>query len=125
MPCDYSKYPENWTTEIRPRILARAGDCCEWPGCGVRNGAEGVRDIDKVFHELGEPLFDLYEFPASARPFRIVLTIAHEDHDESNCAHTNLRAWCQLHHLRHDAQQHAENAKATREARTGQISLFE
>jgi hypothetical protein len=35
MPCDYSRYPANWFTEIRPRILARAGDQCE--RCGVPN----------------------------------------------------------------------------------------
>jgi hypothetical protein len=56
---------------------------------------------------------------------KIVLTIAHVDHDETNNADENLRAWCQLHHLRHDAQQHAENARKTREAKTGQLALFE
>ncbi len=29
MPCDYSIYPPNWLSEIRPRILARANNKCE------------------------------------------------------------------------------------------------
>jgi len=52
MPCDYSKYPPNWKTEIRPRILARAGQLivdgkiekqakCE--NCGVPNREIGTR----------------------------------------------------------------------------------
>lgn len=47
MPCDYKEYPKNWFTQIRPSILARAGEIrdkdeniageavCE--GYGVRN----------------------------------------------------------------------------------------
>jgi hypothetical protein len=35
MPIDYSKYPENWKTEIVPRILKRAGNRCEV--CGLKN----------------------------------------------------------------------------------------
>ena len=53
MPIDYREYPENWSTEIRPRILARAGEVrnekgeieedanCEW--CGVVNHSYIVR----------------------------------------------------------------------------------
>ena len=35
MPCNYKNYPPNWFTEIRPRILERAKNCCEQ--CGVPN----------------------------------------------------------------------------------------
>jgi hypothetical protein len=35
MPIDYSKYPKNWKTEIRPKILERAKNRCE--NCGVKN----------------------------------------------------------------------------------------
>jgi hypothetical protein len=80
------KEQADWDTVIRPRILARAGNCCEWPGCGVRNGAEGVRDVDGVFHELGDTQFDLYEYPAGARPFRIIL----DDIDYG----VSKRFWC-------------------------------
>ena len=34
MPIDYKKYPKNWKSEIRPSILKRANNCCEF--CGVK-----------------------------------------------------------------------------------------
>ena len=54
MPCDYSKYPINWKSEIRPAILERAKNRCE--KCGVQNyslilrgqwrGREVYQDMD-------------------------------------------------------------------------------
>lgn len=41
MPIDYKNYPENWKTEIRPAILERANNCCEF--CGVKNYSVGYR----------------------------------------------------------------------------------
>lgn len=41
MPIDYSKYPPNWKTEIRPRILNRANNKCEC--CGIPNGIKIFR----------------------------------------------------------------------------------
>ena len=35
MAIAYKKYPSNWKTEIRPRILKRADNKCEI--CGVEN----------------------------------------------------------------------------------------
>ncbi len=29
MPWNRKRYPVNWTSEIRPQVLARAGNCCE------------------------------------------------------------------------------------------------
>ena len=82
MPCDYSKYPPNWRTEIRPRILERANHRCEF--CGVDNYA---------------PL------PKG----KVVLIIAHLDHDETNwgVADERLAALCQRCHLRYDAPEKA------------------
>lgn len=37
MPIDYKKYPKNWLSEIRPRVLKRADNKCEF--CGVENYA--------------------------------------------------------------------------------------
>ena len=42
MPIDYKKYPPNWLTEIRPRILKRAGGRCEFPGGGGEEGGAGT-----------------------------------------------------------------------------------
>lgn len=81
MPIDYKKYPPNWKTEIRPAVLARANNCCEF--CGVEN--------------------------RTIRPdgVKVVLTVAHLDHDETNwnVSIDRLRALCQRCHLRYDADE--------------------
>ena len=78
MPCDYSKYPPDWKKVIRPRILKRADNKCEF--CGINNYAIGYRDDSGKFYEsLGHQQdaddIDGYHL------IRIVLTIAHLDHD--------------------------------------------
>ena len=79
MPIDYKKYPPNWKTEIRPYILNRANNKCEF--CGVENYS--IRDGVKI-----------------------ILTIAHLDHDEENwnVSMDRLAALCQKCHLRYDAE---------------------
>ena len=84
MPCDYSKYPVNWLTEIRPAILERARHKCEF--CAVHN----------------------YE-PHPVTKSRVVLTIAHLDHDITNSDPENLRALCQKCHNTHDGPKRARN----------------
>lgn len=113
MPIDYKKYPPNWKTEIRPAILTRAGNCCEWPGCPFKNGQ--VVFVGKDLKTGKNDWFETYdkavaavgEFMAFRDPVKVVLTIAHLDHDETNHAVTldRLAAWCQLHHLRYDAKE--------------------
>ena len=97
MPCDWSKYPDNWR-EIRARVLARAGNKCEgspiYPDCRAENGR-----------------------PHPVTGSRVVLTIAHLDHNPDHNDLDNLRAWCQRCHLTYDAQQHARNARNTRRNR--------
>lgn len=105
MPIDYKKYPKNWLTEIRPRILQRANNCCE--KCGFENGIEIISfkfegktswiPIDYL-DKMGEEKFKI---------IKVVLTIAHLDHDETNMEVTDdrLKAMCQLCHLRYDAEE--------------------
>lgn len=107
MPIDYSKYPPNWKTEIRPRIMARSGGKCEW--CGAEN---------------------YQAHPVTGG--RVVLTIAHLNHDITDNRDENLAALCNRCHLTYDARHHAENAKATRArkkaasvAAAGQSALFD
>ncbi len=111
MPIDYSLYPADWK-QIRSGILKRAGDCCEC--CGVANYAVGWRDGKGEFHELPEDRDHLVE-PEDT--LRIVLTIAHLDHDVTNNEPANLQALCQRCHLTHDASFHARNAAITRRRR--------
>ncbi len=140
MPCDYSKYPPNWKTEIRPRILARAGNRCEL--CGAENGACGYRgktgkwwSLEEIENELerGIDLFDEYEALDHCydrklnptKPVKIVLTIAHwYDPNPANCDDSNLKAACQYCHLNHDKNQHKESARQTYEAKRGLQRLF-
>lgn len=84
-PENRGRYPENWKW-IRAKILERSGSRCEWEGCGVANYA--------IHPETGS---------------RVVLTIAHLDHQPENNDFENLRAWCQLHHNRYDAPFRAAN----------------
>lgn len=100
MPVDYKRYPRNWKTEIRPRILRRAQHCCEQ--CGIP---------DRVLR--GERL--------------VVLTIAHLDQDVTNNADSNLAALCQRCHLNHDKWQHVASRRKNqvcRYERGGQQRLF-
>jgi hypothetical protein len=114
-PENLGKYPKNWKTEIRPAILARAGNRCEWPGCDVLDGSWGIRFADGTFDSPRLP-DECHDYPGS-RFVHIVLTVAHLDHDPNNCDPENLRAWCQYHHLNYDARHHAESARQTRERR--------
>lgn len=113
MPIDYSKYPANWKTEIRPAILKRAGDRCE--KCGVENSVFGYRDRAGVFHR-SEGLQAEADVLDGHRVFRIVLTVAHLNHDRTDNRPENLAALCQRCHLLHDREQHRETRRRNREA---------
>lgn len=70
------------------------------------------------------------------KPTKIVLTIAHKDHDPTHndglehdhikvlpYEQSNLAAWCQKCHLDYDRDHHMKNAKITRENKTRQIKM--
>jgi hypothetical protein len=137
MPCDYSKYPPNWKTEIRPRILARADNKCEQEGCGAANNLWGYHDKEGKFwssqmiHDELEKGVDVFHedgilghIPLERRAVKIVLTIAHLDHDITNNDDSNLKALCQRHHLALDKQQHTKNARETNRKKKGLQNLF-
>jgi len=126
MPIDYKNYPANWKTEIRPAILERANNCCEF--CGVHNYAIGYRNKDGIFYttefiieELESTGLDMFDDELShciqndgkAKPIKIVLTIAHLDHDTTNNDPKNLKALCQRCHNRYDIEHRKENRKKT------------
>jgi len=129
-PENRTRYPKDWPA-ISASIRARAGNRCEQ--CGVANGALGGRTPDGAWHPawpVGEKLLHM-EWPKpgtrwacgkdSKRPIelriiRIVLTVAHLDHQPENCDPSNLRAWCQRCHLHYDRHHHAKTSYATRKA---------
>jgi len=116
MPCDYKNYPANWKTEIRPSILARANNCCEW--CGVKNHS--------IIHRFGKGKDEWVYWPDGMesevwtldgkKSTKIILTIAHLDHDKENhnVGLDRLAALCQKCHLGHDIKHHMANQKANR-----------
>jgi len=110
MPIDYKKYPPNWLKEIRPRIMLRAGNKCEFEGCGrehlshvfaakISGKIEWFKSVEDAKEASPYTYFD--------KPIKVVLTIAHLDHDETNheVKDERLMAMCQIHHLRYDAKE--------------------
>lgn len=88
MPFHRERYPKDWE-EISRRIRARSGGKCEF--CGAEN------------HK-----------PHPITGSKVVLTVAHLDHNPQNCADENLRALCQRCHLRYDIDLHKRNSAQTR-----------
>ncbi len=88
-----SIYSKVWKA-FRAFILFRAANCCEGtpdrPHCRARNGA--------AHPETGS---------------KVVLTIAHMDHDESHADPERCRALCQLCHNRWDAAHRRRNQADT------------
>ena len=106
-PENVDLYPDDWK-EIRAEILERAGNQCEI--CSVPNYADVPRDKKSV---------------------RVVLTIAHLDHDPTNNGvlgdRPNLKALCQRCHNRWDVDHRKETrarTKATAERLAGQRDMF-
>lgn len=106
MPFDSTKYPENWKTEIRPRILKRDGYKCVF--CGVMNNSIGYRDIKKNFVECDLHMQE-WAIRNGYKLFRIVISVMHKDHDTWNNSDENLLSACQLHHNRHDSRFRSAN----------------
>ena len=73
-------YPKDWKA-ISLRIREAAEWRCEW--CSAENGK-----------------------PNPITGSKVVLTVAHLDHDETNCAAENLKALCQRCHLAYDQDHH-------------------
>jgi len=109
MPIDYKKYPTNWLSEIRPRILARENNCCKF--CGIQNGLLGWRVPSGSFYTVADfagsdispaDKIALAAVAAKKKSYKIVLTVAHLDHMLIDHEDSNLAALCQRCHLNHD-----------------------
>jgi len=119
MPIDYKKYPPNWKTEIVPRIIKRANNCCE--KCGLKNSStvfsvkyrgrsewfntfEEANARPKTIESCRNKITGRIEAITNPKPVKIVLTVAHLDHDETNwnVEDSRLMALCQKCHLTYD-----------------------
>jgi hypothetical protein len=138
MPIDYSEYPPNWKTEIRPAVMKRAGETRdEWgdikyharcEDCGAPNHKliyrpkKGMPDwkLAPEGHEADAMALDGVKFT------KVVLTVAHLDHDKENhgVKIDRLKALCQRCHLLLDKNHHAENRKYGRNHKENNLKLF-
>ena len=119
------RYPKNWP-EIRDRILGRAAYRCECTGeCGIEHEHQlmegplrhvcGAPQRAKIVRSHDKKDWWFYLEPSQGKPVRIILTIAHHpDHTIENVSEDNLKAMCQMCHLRVDRHLHAANAAETR-----------
>lgn len=143
-PENRCRYPANWKA-ISAAVRADAGNRCEgspdFPDCRVANGALGARTADGVWLPA-EPMQEIrlrLDWPNPGmlwwcsngerreylRIVRIVLTVAHLDHQPENCDRSNLRAWCQRCHLWYDRHHHAQTRYQTRRDGAAASDLFE
>ena len=86
MPIDYSTYSKDWKLRSRFIRFFRAKNCCEV--CGAEN----------------------YQ-PHPITGSKVILTVAHLDHDIRNNSFFNLKAMCQKCHLTYDAIHHVQSRK--------------
>jgi hypothetical protein len=118
MPIDYSRYPKNWKSEIVPRILDRGNHKCEI--CGVDNKViltsiplkindGGKYKIKRFWLSNNSDIKRMEPFALGGdiKTVKVVLTIAHLDHDEENhdVGDDRLMAMCQYCHLGYDASE--------------------
>lgn len=125
MPIDYKKYPPNWLNEIRPRIMQRANNICENEDCDFAHMEQvwavkykgrttgWYRDYNEAnskprsIEAKKNKITNRVEPITNPKLVKVILTIAHLDHDEINheVSDDRLRALCQLCHLRYDAKE--------------------
>lgn len=90
-PENRARYPRDWK-RISAEVREAAGQRCEgspaFPDCRAENGK-----------------------PHPVTGSRVVLTVAHLDHQPENCARENLRAWCQRCHNTYDAAARREGIR--------------
>ena len=98
MPIDYKKYAPDWKLRSKFIRFYRAGNKCEL--CKAYNY--------QPHPETGK---------------KVILTVAHLDHDINNNSFFNLKALCQPCHLRYDVEQHVKTRRQNRLKKTGQLTL--
>jgi hypothetical protein len=127
-------YGPNWQRVMRPRILRRAGGLFDVNGrylggarcerCGVLDREVVMRSGGWWYHKnsrrwcrpdglISEATKD--EIPDKpCRHVRVVITIAHVNHQPGEDRDENLFAGCQWCHLNHDRSEHLAHSAVTR-----------
>lgn len=97
-PENKARYPKDWPA-ISRAIRERANHRCEQ--CGAEN----------------------YQ-PHPVTGSKVILTVAHLDHQPENCDPTNLRAWCQKCHNAYDAPMRRKGIAGRQRAVMARGDLF-
>jgi 5-methylcytosine-specific restriction endonuclease McrA len=140
-----ARYPKDWP-QISRAIRDRASNSCE--KCGAPNGTTVLRGTSEDYHWLPRyavpaPMGSIGAHVFSAldgsvldarvvadlerdgwKPVKIVLTVAHLDHQPENCDPANLRAWCQRCHNAYDAPMRRAGTKARRRSANAVGDMF-
>lgn len=99
-PSERARYPKDWkkiSLDIRRRSWGRCECIAE---CGLHPDWR---------------CFEISGLPALYAKGRVVLTVAHLDHQPETRDPKKLKAMCQRCHLRYDTGHHVKNARITRE----------
>lgn len=118
MPIDYSKYPPLWLKDIRPRIMKRANNICENETCDFvhleyvwsvkyKGRCNWFRDFETANSQPKSNEVKKGVLLDNPKKVKVVLTISHSNHDEHNMnvEDKDLKALCQICHLRFDSKE--------------------
>jgi hypothetical protein len=127
MPINYQEYHPKWKLISKLIRFNRAKNKCEW--CGINNGAVVKRNTNGSFRFPCATEWNMihsrikYSNSNTNESLKyhgftkIVLTVAHIDHNKQNNRFINLAALCQRCHLNHDLKQHINNRRYGRNYR--------
>lgn len=116
-------YGADWSAISHRIRFERARGRCE--ACGRPHGALVITTADGGWIDpaTGEAWLP---GPAEFRgATRVHLATAHVDHDPTNRAEHNLKAWCQRCHMLHDAPHHFAQRRLTLRSKWALADLFD
>jgi hypothetical protein len=133
------RYPKDWP-QISKAKRDAAGQCCEkckapngqWIRRGKTEDGQHVWRLstdsvymDGVCADTGLLVPDTDEdIVGYGRVVKVVLTVAHLDHQPENCHLDNLRAWCQRCHNVYDAPMRARGVAERRKSKLAVGDIF-
>jgi hypothetical protein len=106
-PENRSKYPKNWKQISEYIRFNRARNKCEV--CGAINYSW----VNRFTRELC--------LPDEEDAIKIILTVAHLDHNPENCDYNNLKAMCQKCHNNYDIRHRRQTIRNSHQV--GQLSI--
>lgn len=131
-PENKNKYPENWPEISKDIRFNRAKNRCEV--CGIVNYSVIKRLKDGTWRTPSEQEWDMihsrirYSHTSMSESLKyhgfvkIILTVAHLDHNPANCDYSNLKAMCQRCHNQYDKVHRKGTIRDSHNV--GQMSLF-